>query len=158
MTPFILLVRKRLPPEDDPSDEHVYDENLQLWIDKRSGKPLVLSLGTRSEQTKLGETAITATREGVDQPEGTGLQASQFGEITLTDTREAADQAEGAALHVSQFGETIHTRTKEGADQTEGNTIRASQLGETTLTKTREGADQTEGSSLADFNAAHSHF
>jgi hypothetical protein len=132
LTPYILLVRKKLPRERPPSPNHVYDDLRQLWIDKKSGMPLVSCMRTHAR--------------------------SQFGETTLTETREGADQTEGAALQVSQFGETIKTMTREGVDQTEGSTIQASQLGETTLTKTQEGADQTERTALQQFDAPYSHF
>ena len=132
MTPYILLGRKKLPPESAPSPEQVYDELQQLWIDKNSGMPLVSCMRTHAQPT-------------------------QFGETTLTETREGADQTEGA-VQASEFGETIQTRTREGVDQTEGATIQASQLGETTLTKTREGADQSEGATLQESDAPYSHF
>jgi len=133
LTPYILLGRKKLPPECAPSPEHVYDEHWQIWIHKNSGMPLVCCLRTHAQPTQFGETTITATREGVDQ-------------------------TEGAALQVSEFGETIQTRTHEGMDQTEGTALQASQLGETTLTKTREVVDQTEGATLQEFDAPYSHF
>lgn len=152
MTPFVLLGRKKLPPESTPSPEHAYDNDRQLWIDKTSGTPLVLCMRYCAQPSPYGETTITETREGADQSEGTTLQASQFGETTLTKTREGADQAdhsEGAAiLRASQFGETTHTATREGVDQTESAVFQASQFGETTNTRTREGADQTEGTTL----------
>jgi hypothetical protein len=130
MTPYVLLDRKKLPPESTPLPEHVYDNDRQLWINKNSGTPLVSCMRT---------------------------QASQFGETTMTETREGADRTEGA-VHASEFGETIQTRSREGVDQTEGNILLASQFGETTMTKTREGKDQGEGATLQDFHAAHSHF
>jgi hypothetical protein len=132
LTPYILLGRKKLPPESAPSPEDVYDQQRQVWIDKNSGMPLVSCMRTHAQPTQFGETTLTETREGVDQPEG--------------------------AVHASQFGETINTRTREGVDQTEGNALQASQLGETTLTKTREGADQSEGTTLQEFDAPYSHF
>jgi hypothetical protein len=132
LTPYILLGRKKLPPESAPSPEDIYDQQRQVWIDKNSGMPLVSCMRTHAQPTQFGETTLTETREGVDQPEG--------------------------AVHASQFGETINTRTHEGVDQTEGNALQASQLGETTLTKTREGADQSEGITLQEFDAPYSHF
>ena len=131
MTPCILLGRKRLPPERAPSPEHGYDNERQLWIDKRSGEPLVTSMRSQVKTTQFGETTITETREGADRSES-AAQSSEFGEI--------------------------QTRTHEGVDQTEGKLLRASQVGETTLTKTREGADQTEASAVQEFDAAYSHF
>jgi hypothetical protein len=133
MTPYILQVRKKLPPERTPEPEHVYDSGRQIWIDKNSGAPLVSSI----------------------RP---GAQPTQFGETTLTETREGADRTEGA-VHASDFGETIQTRSREGVDQTEGTALMlASQLGETILTKTREGADQTEGVAVQECDAPYSHF
>jgi len=159
MTPFVLLGRKKLPPESAHSPEQVYDDDRQLWIDKSSGLPLVLCMQTHPQPSPFGETTVTETREGVDQTEGATLRASQFGETTLTKTREGADQLEGATLlRASQFGETINTRTREGVDQAEGTTLQASQFGETTLTDTREGADQTEGVAPLVFHAPYSHF
>lgn len=157
MMPFVLLGRKKLPPESTPSPEHEYDRHRQLWIDRISGEPLVSRMHGHAQPTQFGETTITETREGTDQSEGTSLQASQFGETTLTKTREGADQSEGV-LQASQFGETTHTATREGADQTESAGFEASEFGETTNTRTREGADQTEGVTTLAFNAPHSHF
>jgi hypothetical protein len=128
MTPYILLGRKKLQPESEPSPEHVYDEDRQLWIDKNSGAPLVSCMRA---------------------------QASQFGETTMTETREGADRTEGA-VHASEFGETLQTRTLNGMDQTD--ILQASQLGETTMTRSREGADQPETATLQEFHAAYSHF
>jgi hypothetical protein len=133
LTPYILLGRKKLPPESAPSPEHVYDEHWQLWIDKISGMPLVSCMRTHAQPT-------------------------QFGETTLTETREGADRTEGASPQESEFGETIQTWTRQDVDQTEGNTIQASQLGETTLTRTQEGADRSEGATLQEFDAPYSHF
>lgn len=133
MTPYILLGRKKLPPESAPSSENLYDETRQLWIDSTSGMPLVSTARSHARPT-------------------------QFGETTLTETREGTDRTETASIQASEFGETIQTRTREGVDQTEGTSILASQLGETTMTKTREGADQTEVSSPQEFDASYSHF
>jgi len=157
--PFVLLGRKKLPPENAPSHEHVYDADLQLWIDRNSGVPLVSCMQANAQQSRLGETTMTETREGVDQAEATMFHASQFGETTLTKTREGADQSEGAAtFNASQFGETTNTRTREGTDQTESTTLRASQFGETTLTNTHEGVDVNEVDAPLAFDAPHSHF
>jgi hypothetical protein len=184
MTPFVLLGRKKLPPDSAPSPEHVYDDDRQLWIDRSSGTPLVSSMQAHAQRSRFGETTMTETREGVDQSEGTTFQASQFGETTLTKTREGADQSEGAAssqalqigetihiatregvdqsentvFHASQFGETTNTRTREGTDQTEGTTLQTSQLRETTLTNTHEGLDLNKIVARLAFDAPHSHF
>jgi hypothetical protein len=184
MTPFVLLGRRKLPPDSAPSPEHVYDDDRQLWIDRSSGIPLVSSMQAHAQRSQFGETTMTETREGADQSEGTTFQASQFGETTLTKTREGADQSEGAAnlqashsgetihiatregvdqseitvFHASQFGETTHTRTREGTDQIESTTLQPSQLGETTLTNTQEGVDLNKIVALLAFDAPHSHF
>jgi hypothetical protein len=159
MTPFVLLGRKKLPPDSAPSLEHVYDDDRQLWIDRSSGIPLVSSMQAHVQRSQFGETTMTETREGVDQLEATTIQASQFGETTLTKTREGADQSEGAAnFQASQFDETTNTRTREGTDQTEGTTVQASQFGETTSTNTHEGVDLNEIVAPLAFDAPHSHF
>jgi len=128
MTPYILLVRKKLPPESAPSPEQVYDKDRQLWINKNSGAPLVSSMRS---------------------------QASQFGETTMTETREGADRTEGG-VHAVDFGETLQTQTHDSMDQAD--VLEASQLGETTMTRSHEGADQPETASLQEFHAAYSHF
>ena len=134
MMPFVLMGRKKLPPENAPSAEQLYDVHLQLWIDKKSGMPLVSSMRAHAQPTRFGETTMTETREGVDQTEGATFQASQFGETIITKTREGADKSEGTA------------------------SFQASQFGETTITSTVEGADKTEGVAPLAFNAPHSHF
>lgn len=132
MTPYILLGRKELPRESSPSPEQVYNEDLQIWIDKNSGTPLVSSLRNDVQTTRFGETTFTQTREGADQTEG--------------------------VVRASRFGETTYTRTSEGVDQTEITAIQATRLGETIMTKTREGTDQLESGSLQEFDASYSHF
>ena len=134
MTPFILRGRKQLPAEAAPAAQHVYDPDLQVWIETRENLPLVECLRKHN------------------------AEPTRFGETTFTETREGADRTEGASIEASEFGETIQTRTREGVDQTESSGLQASQLGETTLTKTREGADQSEGSRAAEIHASYSHF
>lgn len=133
MTPYILLGRKKLPEEDPPSSENIYDESLQLWVDKNLGVPLVSCMQNHAQPSPYGETTFTRTREGADQTEVTTIQASRF-------------------------GETIQTNTREGIDQTEITAAQPTQMGETTMTKTREGVDQVEGGILPDFDAPYSHF
>jgi len=153
MTPFILMGRKRLPPESAPSDEQVYDDYRQLWINKKSGTPVVTAIQVKSQVSNFGETTISKTQEGVDQLEGTDLSASSFGETTLTETREGVDQ-----LEVATFVASTLTRTVEGADLSEIATLPASPFGETTHTATREGVDQSEVAAFPDPHAPHSHF
>src|SRR5580698_1878292 len=127
MMPFVLMGRTKLPPESAPSGEEVYDEQRQLWINKKSGIPLVSWMQAQAQP------------ETAEKPGRGNLRASEYGETTVTKTREGADQTESSTLQATQFGETTVTATREGADQTEGAPVRASQFGETTLTKTGEG-------------------
>jgi hypothetical protein len=144
MIPFILKGRTKLPSESDPSDDQVYDQYRQLWIDKKFGAPVVSCVRTQAQPSQFGETTLTETREGADQADTAFLEASRFGETTMTKTMEGADQFEVVALAASQVGETTLTTTVEGAVQTEVATLQASKFGETTFTRTREGHDQTE--------------
>lgn len=132
MTPYILLSRKKIPCEQAPSPDEVYDESRQLWTDKNTGLPLVSYMQNYAQTTQFGETTFTRTREGADQTEG--------------------------AIRASRFGETTQTHTVEGIDQTEVTAIQASQWGETINTKTREGMDQSEAVSQQEFDAPYSHF
>ncbi|MEQ8347973.1 MAG: hypothetical protein RIB84_08905 [Sneathiellaceae bacterium] len=144
MIPFILRGCKKLPPEGAPSNNEVYDQHGQLWIDRESGEPLVCRIRTRVHPSQFGETTITETREGADQSEVSVLGASQFGETTITKTSEGVDQSEIAVLSSSRFGETTVTATLEGTDQTDAAKFHQSEFGETTITRTHEGHDQTE--------------
>lgn len=116
--PFVLLHRVTLPAEAPPGANDFYDPKLQIWIDIRSGLPLVQTL-SRSASTKFGETTLTESREGVDQSAVFSITASTFGETTMTKSQEGVDQTGEAPLS-SQFGETSHTATREGADTSEG--------------------------------------
>ena len=118
MTPYVLLGCKELPLENGPSPDDIYDENRQIWIDKRSGLPLISCLQQSARGTPYGETTFTRTGEGTDQTEG--IYASRFGETTQTHTIEGIDQTEVTTIQASQFGETITTKTREGTDQSEG--------------------------------------
>ena len=118
MTPFILKGATKIPAEAKRPSEHVYDPQRQLWIDNRTGVPVVTS-SVGSNASRFGETAITATREGADQSEIASIHASTYGETTVTRTSEGADQTEVTALTPTQFGETIFTATVEGADNPE---------------------------------------
>lgn len=148
MPPFILNGRKKLPPEPAVSSEEEYDQQRQLWIDRKSQEPLVCRIHSEIEASQYGETSLTDTREGADQSES-AFQMSSYGETTMTKTREGADMTEASAWDASSYGETIKTATREGADQPD-RAIAASSYGETIETRTREGADQTEISSIAD--------
>ena len=118
MTPFILKGATKIPPETEPSSEHVYDLQRQLWIHARTGIPVVTS-SMASSASRLGETTVTETREGVDQPEAASMRASTYGETTFTKTIEGADQSEVTALAPTRFGETTFTATVESADNPE---------------------------------------
>jgi hypothetical protein len=74
VTPYILLGRKKLPPESAPSPEHLYDNQRQLWIDRNSSEPLVSSMRAQAQPMKFGETTLTETREGADQTECAAVQ------------------------------------------------------------------------------------
>jgi len=145
MTPFILEGRKKLPPEPAASSEEEYDQLRQLWVDRKSGEPLVSRIRRAMKASQYGETSLTETREGADQADS-AFQASSYGETIMTKTREGADMTEPSAWDASSYGETSHTATREGADQPD-RSIGASPYGETIETRTREGADQTEISS-----------
>lgn len=136
---FILEGCKKLPPEPEPLEACVYDEERQLWADENSNIPLVC-LWTCHSSSRYGETTLTETREGADQSEVVACSASRFGETTLTKTAEGADQSEISSLVASRFGETQVTATREGADAPE--VASASRFGETTMTRAQEGHDQ----------------
>lgn len=118
MTPFILQGATKIPPEKAPSADQVYDPQLQIWMDVRTGAPVVNS-SVHVDATRFGETTITETREGADQSEIQRLRASNFGETTITKTSEGTDQSEISSLSVTRFGETAVTATKEGTDSPE---------------------------------------
>ena len=118
MTPFILQGATRIPPEPPPTAEHIYDAQLQIWMDRRTGVPVVIS-NVHVDATRFGETTITETQEGADQPEVQLLRASSFGETTVTKTAEGVDQSEATSLSASRFGETTVTATVEGLDRPE---------------------------------------
>lgn len=149
--PFVLRSRLLLPSESAPKPWEVYDPDRQLWIDARSGEPLVGRSGFQDANdlspSQFGETLLTQTVEGADQSE---ISASPFGETSMTKTAEGADQTESvsAALPASPFGETTLTRTREGTDETEA--LRHSNVGETSITETREGADQPDCAQATD--------
>jgi len=134
MTPFILKGAIKIPPETDTPSGHVYDRQRQIWVDSRSGVPVVAS--------------------------SPGAHASRDGETTVTETREGADQTEVASIHASRFGKNTMTKTMEGADQGEVTALAASRFGETTVTATPEGAGQSEVATTQclDLDAPHSHF
>src|SRR5690606_18981920 len=109
--------RVKVPPDSRHSREQVYDPERQLWVSLTTGEPIVLR--TSPHESEFGETVVTATREGLDQSEITGLSASEFGETTMTKTAEGQDQSEVSAHMASEFGETTLTRSREGHDQAE---------------------------------------
>jgi hypothetical protein len=118
MMPFVFVLegRRRLEPQAEPTADQAYDEHLQIWIDRRSRLPLVIAM--QAQHSRFGETTITETREGADQPEISNLLASQFGETTITRGEgEGADQAVWSDVLTSQFGETTHTAAPEGIDE-----------------------------------------
>jgi len=142
MTPFILEGRKKLPPEPAPSANEQFDQVRQIWIDRKTGEPLVARLRSGKRASQYGETSITESGEGADQPERS-IEASPYGKTSLTKTREGADMTEISSLDASSYGETSHTASREGADQPD-RSVEASPYGETIETRTREGVDQAE--------------
>jgi hypothetical protein len=142
MTPFILRGRRELAPESAPSADHVFDRTLQIWIDKLSGKPLVLAIRGH-EASPFGETPMTKTFEGNDQSEGAQARVSPFGETSFTETREGEDQSEVSSILASPFGKTTITRIQESANTSE-TSLMMSGFGETTYTASQEGHDQRE--------------
>ena len=117
MTAFILRERTKLPPEEPLPEGSLFDKDLQLWVQKGSREPIVLS-ASKLPGSNFGETVITAAREGIDPTNLCVQFASQFGETTMTKTFEGADQGEGPNLGVSVFGEPAVNRSREGTDQT----------------------------------------
>ena len=118
MTPFILKNAKRIQTSGISLDDYDYDPDRQIWIDPRNNLPLVIST-LDNPATHYGETTITETMEGVDQPESHSLLSSQYGETTITKTAEGVDQTEITALQATRYGETTITATVEGVDRPE---------------------------------------
>jgi len=106
--PFVLRSKQLLPAESAPKAWEVYDSERQLWVDVRSGQPLVGRAGLQDANdlapSEFGETSVTETAEGADQNE---ISASAFGETSMTKTAEGADQTESIfeALPASIFRE-----------------------------------------------------
>lgn len=148
--PFVLRKKLLLPAESDPQPWEVYESERQLWVDARSGQPLVGRGGFQDVKnlrgSEFGETTLTKTAEGADRE----ISASAFGETSMSKTVEGTDQTESVsgALGASASGGTTLTRTREGSDETEG--LRHSDFGETTLKETREGADQPDFAQATD--------
>lgn len=118
MTPFILQGATRVPPEQAPSSDQIYDPQLQIWMDRRTGVPVINS-SVHVDASRFGETSVTETQEGADQSEVQPFRASSFGETTLTKTAEGVDQIEATSLSPTRYGETTVTATVEGADTPE---------------------------------------
>lgn len=91
-SPYILMLRRKLPAESDVPRGAVYDDYNQLWINQQTGCPLVSTLDAKASE--FGETLLTHSHEGVDQSEVASCLRSQFGETTITKTSEGADQSE----------------------------------------------------------------
>jgi hypothetical protein len=144
MTPFVLKGCTKLPAEPEPHGDHIFDRCLQVWVNRKSGLPVVVEMQTK--QSQFGETILTKTTEGVDQSEISGLEASQFGETRVTRSEaEGADRIDFGGLSQSVFGEdTRKTVAPEPADTSDFNDELMSQFGETSLTETHEGADQPD--------------
>lgn len=72
MKPFILKKAKKIPSEPSPTSNCIYDPVQQVWIERSTGVPLVLS-NYVNNSTRFGETMLTETRESADQSEITSL-------------------------------------------------------------------------------------
>lgn len=163
--PFVLLDTVCVPDRIEPAGV-TYDQRRQLWVANDGVTPyvrMVLSAGLDSE---FGETSITETREGTDQPdvaEALALPAQVDGRGQESSARSVQGHTESLArlsLQLdsrsvdgrslsSQYGETTRTGSQEGTDVHEGNL--ASDFGETTYTRTREGVDASESLRASDF-------
>lgn len=119
MEPFILKEKEISIESQKASDDQVYDENLQLWILRKTGSPLISYMQDLNEASQFGETLQTNNREGVDQPTHSRLTASQFGETSMTKTNSEGVDQTGEIFGSSQFRETLLAQTHEGADQSE---------------------------------------
>ena len=117
MAPFILKGAIKVLPENAPLPEQVYDSQRQLWIDNRTGVPLVIS-NVNAESSRFGETSMTEAREGVDLAATDPILASRYGETALA-SMGGGGEREVAPLSSTRFGETTVTRTVEGADNPE---------------------------------------
>jgi hypothetical protein len=144
MVPFVLRGCTELPPEPAPHSHYVFDKWLQVWVNTKTSRPVVVEMQHR--QSEFGETLITATAEGVDQSEATGLDASEFGETSLTRSTEGVDQSEGTSFEISQFGETTMTKSPgEGVDYDHFGSFASSVFGESTKMTIREAIDAWSG-------------
>ena len=118
MTPFILEGATKIADEDVPTKEQVYDTRVQLWIDTRTGVPIV----SPTVATNVSGTDNDRVEEGLvdeDSAYTPCMRASEFGETSLTKTSEGIDQSEVTDFCASPFGETLHTATVESVDNPE---------------------------------------
>lgn len=118
MTPFILKGATKIPDEDAPTEGHSYDSDLQLWVDTRTGVPLV-SAAVATKDCELRKAHAEEYLVNTDSAPARPMKASPFGETLLTRTTEGIDQSEATAFSASPFGETLHTATAESADNPE---------------------------------------
>jgi putative ATP-grasp target RiPP len=88
---FVLRGTVKVFDEESPVGA-VYDPVKQFWVTP-GGEPYVCQMN--AEVSKYGETTLTATIEGADQSEVSGL-ASTYGETVLTRTAEGVDTSEGS--------------------------------------------------------------
>lgn len=118
MTPFILKGATKIPDEDAPTEGQLYDSELQLWIDTRTGVPLV-SAAVATKICGLHKEPAEDYLVNADSAQTPAINASPFGETVLTRTSEGVDQSEVTAFSASPFGETLHTATVESVDNSE---------------------------------------
>ena len=118
MTPFILKHATKIPDEDAPTEEQVYDTRVQLWIDTRTGVPIVSATAAINMPGTDKERAEEDLVDG-DSAHTPCMRASEFGETIVTKTSEGIDQSEVTDFCASPFGETLHTATVESVDNPE---------------------------------------
>ena len=91
MKPFILKGAKKVPSENSPTSNCIYDPVKQLWIERETGMPLVLS-NFANTSTRFGETLLTETRESADQSEITSLIPNFPRNSTSIESERSADE------------------------------------------------------------------
>jgi len=96
--PFVLTATVPIERTRAPQPHQIYRHDIQLWFDTKLERPVVevLCISSDMGSSDIGETLLTATREGADQSEVSddSVLTSDFGETTGTRTAEGADQSE----------------------------------------------------------------
>lgn len=108
-SPLLNFKENCINPQNEGPEDAKYDLELGYWICE-DGKPLITRMIESTNESLIGQTTKTATRESIDQAE------SVFGQTTLTKTREGADQTESSS---TIFAQTMITETGESVDRAE---------------------------------------